>query len=270
MILTVEHVTTYRYDLPVRGVVQSHRLTPSVFDGQRTLRWEISVSDGIHGGGFRDGAGDWVQTCSVLGPVDQIEVRVSGEVETQDLAGVLRGHRELVPPLAYLRDTIPTHPDIALTELGRQAVAGAQDPLDRAHRLSSAVAGAIAYTPGSTDAHTSAAEALALGQGVCQDHAHALIAAARSQGMPARYVSGYLHATEEDDLHEAAHAWAEIFVDGLGWVGFDPANRCCPDARYIRLGSGYDAQDAAPIRGTARGGGAEHLDVDVAVKAAQQ
>ena len=70
--------------------------------------------------------------------------------------------------------------------------------------------------------------------------------------------------------HEAAHAWAEVHVAGLGWVGFDPANRCCPDDRYIRLGSGLDAQDAAPIRGIARGVGAESLDVTVAVQALQQ
>jgi transglutaminase-like putative cysteine protease len=69
---------------------------------------------------------------------------------------------------------------------------------------------------------------------------------------------------------EAAHAWAELHVQGLGWVGFDPANRCCPDARYIRLGSGLDARAAAPIRGIARGGGGESLDVAVAVAAAQQ
>jgi transglutaminase-like putative cysteine protease len=79
-------------------------------------------------------------------------------------------------------------------------------------------------------------------------------------------VSGYLFATEDGSPHEAAHAWAELHVAGLGWVGFDPANGCCPDARYIRLGSGFDAQDAAPIRGIARGGGQEAMDVTVAIQ----
>ncbi len=270
MILSVHHVTTYSYDQPVRGVVQSHRLTPSVFEGQRTIRWAVTVSDSIPGGSFRDGAGDLVQGHSVLGPVDRIVVTVTGEVETRDLAGVLRGHRELVPPQAYMRHTAPTRPDLALTELGRDAVAGVADPLDAAHALADRVAGAITYSPGTTHAHTTAAEALALGEGVCQDHAHALIAAARSQSLPARYVSGYLHATEDGTPHEAAHAWAEIHVAGLGWVGFDPANRCCPDERYIRLGSGFDSRDAAPIRGIARGPGSESLDVSVAVQAVQQ
>jgi transglutaminase-like putative cysteine protease len=270
MILTVAHSTTYRYDQPVRGVVQSHRLTPSQFKGQRVIDWRIEVSDGISGGAFRDGAGDWVVSHSAAGPLSEISVIVTGTVETRDLSGVLRGHRERVPPEAYLRDTLPTRADIALTDLGREAVAGSTDPLERAHRLASAVGVAIAYRPGTTHAHTTAAEALAQGEGVCQDHSHALLAAARSQEIPARYVSGYLYATEDGTPHEAAHAWAELWVDGLGWVGFDAANSCCPDERYIRLGSGHDARAAAPVRGIARGAGHESLDVTVAIGQGQQ
>lgn len=269
MLLTVDHVTRYTYDAPVRGVVQSHRLTPSQFDGQTVLDWQVSVTDGQPGGRFRDGAGDWVQGYSVPGPVSEIIVTVSGRVETRDLAGVLRGHRESVPPEVYLRDTAPTAPDVALRDLAMKG-AGQGDALATAHALSAAVADAIAYRPGVTHAHTTAAEALALGEGVCQDHAHAMISVARLNGLPARYVSGYLFAAADGTPHEAAHAWTEVFVAGLGWVGFDPANRCCPDERYIRLGSGHDARDAAPIRGIARGPGAEALDVAVAVLAADQ
>lgn len=268
MRLTVDHVTRYRYDAPVRGVVQSHRLTPSAFDGQRVLDWQITVSGGTMGGSFRDGAGDNVQGWTVAGPVDEITVTVKGTVETKDLTGVLRGHREAVNPECYLRATVPTRADMALRRLADGAAGEAG--LDLAHALMAAVADAIAYRPGVTSAHTTAAEALALGEGVCQDHAHALIAVARERGMPARYASGYLHSDATGEAHEAAHAWAELYLAGLGWVGFDPANRCCPDARYIRLGSGFDAQDAAPIRGISRGLGHEALDVVVAVLAGAQ
>jgi transglutaminase-like putative cysteine protease len=268
MILSVEHVTTYRYDLPVRGVVQSHRLQPSLTDGQRVRHWEVTVSDGQRGGGFRDGAGDWVQGWTVIGPVSEITVAVRGTVETTDLAGVLRGHRESVPPEAYLRDTPATRGDAALLALAAAADA-ADGALDAAHRLSAAVTRAIAYTPGATAAGTTAAEALARGEGVCQDHAQVMLAVARARGLPARYVSGYLLAAP-DTAQEAAHAWAEVWVPGLGWIGFDPANECCPDDRYVRLGSGHDARDAAPIRGSARGTGAERLGVVVAVQSVQQ
>lgn len=268
MRLAVEHVTVYRYDRPVRAAVQSHRLTPSVFDGQRVESWEVAVGGGVKGGAFRDGAGDWIQGWTVAGPVAEIAVTVRGVVETRDLTGVLRGHREAVPPLAWLRETPATQADAALAGLARAVEA--EGPLALAHGLAAAVAGAIAYAPGTTHARTTAAEALALGAGVCQDHAHALIACARTRGLPGRYVSGYLFADADGAPHEAAHAWAELWVEGLGWVGFDPANRCCPDERYIRLGSGFDAQDAAPIRGIARGPGEESMDVRVAVQSAQQ
>jgi hypothetical protein len=85
MRLRVDHVTRYHYDQPVRGVVQSHRLTPSRFAGQKVQAWEVTVSGGIRGGGFRDGAGDWVQAWSVPGPVSEITVRVRGVVDTVDL-----------------------------------------------------------------------------------------------------------------------------------------------------------------------------------------
>jgi transglutaminase-like putative cysteine protease len=267
MLLTVDHVTRYFYDRPVRGVVQSHRLMPSICDGQKLRTWNVSVSDGQKGGGFRDGAGDWVQGWTVLGPVSEITVHVTGEIETVDMAGVLRGHRETTPVDCYLRRTHATEADVALATLG-EGLSPATDALAAAHDISARVADAIAYMPGTTTGATTAAEALAQGQGVCQDHAHALIAVARHIGLPARYVSGYLLVGIDGDAHDAAHAWAEVHIAGLGWVGFDPANRCCPDDRYIRLGSGLDSQGAAMIRGTARGAGEESLEVSVTVQAA--
>lgn len=268
MRLIVDHLTRYSYDAPVRAVVQSHRLAPSRFAGQRVIRWKVSVSDGQLGGGFTNGAGDWVQAWTVLGPVESISVRVEGEVETSDLSGVLRGHKETIPVDAYLRMTDATQADAALAGLA-DGLAGQSDALATAHEILRRTSDAIAYRPGVTHAHTTAAEALALGEGVCQDHAHAMIAIARHIGLPARYVSGYLFATEDGLAHEAAHAWAEVHVAGLGWVGFDPANRCCPDERYVRLGSGLDARDAAPIRGIARGQGLETMDVTVSIQSQQ-
>ncbi|MBD3764656.1 MAG: transglutaminase family protein [Rhodobacterales bacterium] len=270
MILTVDHVTTYRYSAPVRAMVQSHRLTPAQFDGQKVLSWEVAVTEGTPGGAFRDGAGDLIQGWTVVGPIAEITVTVRGRVDTFDTAGVLRGHRATVNPCCYLRDTMRTRMDAALADLAAPVLdeVGPDDPLTRAHRLSAAVSDAILWQPGATQVQTTAAEALTRGAGVCQDHAHALIALARHAGLPARYVAGYMFTGDQPG--EAAHAWTEIHIRGLGWVGFDPANRCCPDARYVRLGSGLDAQDAAPIRGIARGGADESMDVAVAVRAAQQ
>jgi transglutaminase-like putative cysteine protease len=267
MRLSVLHRTAYSFDAPMRWVTQSHRLTPADNASQRVIDWSITVEGALPGGAFTDGAGDRVTTLTIAGPVDSFEVVVRGSVETDDTAGVLRSHREVISPRVYLVPTAPTKANGGLQDLMRAALAGADpaDALDRAHRLAEAVSEAIAFEPGSTDAHTTAAEALEQGSGVCQDHTHALIALAHAAEMPARYVSGYLLSRDDGSPEEASHAWAEIHVERLGWIGFDAANRCCPDARYIRLGSGRDARAAAPIRGMSRGGGAEAMDVSVTV-----
>ncbi len=271
MRLSVRHVTRYSYDSPARALVQTHKLIPSHCASQNILEWNVSVGDAIRGAAFRDSAGDMIETISVRGPVDELVIEVTGEVETVDLFGVLRNHRECVPPTTYLRSTRMIRPDSALRDLSAEALGGmeGESDLNRAHALARAVNDAIAYVPGETEEMTTAAEALSGGKGVCQDHTHALIAVAHAAEIPARYVAGYLHSGA-DAMGEASHAWAELFVPGLGWVGFDAANRCCPDERYIRLCSGYDSQDAAPIRGILNAGVEEHLDVSVAVMSQHQ
>jgi transglutaminase-like putative cysteine protease len=270
MRLHVSHRTVYRYDHPARFLVQSHRLTPVTTGGQTVEAWSVTADGATFGALFTDGAGDAVATMTHPGPIEEIAVVVEGIVATVDTAGVLRGHRETVSPLVYVPPTAPTTASRAVSELRDAALARAGDAsdLDRAHRLAAAVAEAVAYETGSSHAHTTAAEALEQGRGVCQDHAHVLIAVARAAGLPARYVTGYLFGNETGE--EASHAWAEIHLAGLGWVGFDAANACCPDDRYIRLGSGRDAREAAPIRGIAGGQSGERMEVDVVVAPAGQ
>ncbi|MBU1859106.1 MAG: transglutaminase family protein, partial [Gammaproteobacteria bacterium] len=121
----------------------------------------------------------------------------------------------------------------------------------------------ISYQPGTTAVETSASEAFAGGRGVCQDHAHAFLACARSLGVPARYVSGYLFTDSED--HLASHAWAEAWLDGA-WYSFDVTNCLAKPERHLKLAVGLDYLDACPVRGMRRGGGIEqmHAQVDVA------
>ncbi len=272
MLLTVHHETVYRFTDPMRFVVQSHRMHPSENDGQKVNRWEVSVEGGSFGSFFHDGGGDLIRTMTLPGPVTEMTIRVEGEMETTDTAGILRGHIESLPPLAYLRRTEATAITKPLRKLAVNALEGMEEAtqLDRAHALARAVADAVTYSPGTTAAHTTAHDALKQGKGVCQDHAHILIALARSQGKPARYVTGYLNASADEGQSEASHAWVEIYTDDLGWVGFDPSNGNCPNDHYIRIGSGLDALDAAPIRGVFVGAGTESLDVSVEVLQGQQ
>jgi transglutaminase-like putative cysteine protease len=141
-------------------------------------------------------------------------------------------------------------------------------PLGRLHALSAAVTDAVAYRGGVTTSQTTAAEAFALGAGVCQDHAQIFIAGARAIGIPARYVTGYLLAQGGDALHET-HAWVEALAPDLGWVGFDPSNRVCATEFYLRLASGLDADAAAPIRGSVAVTGDIGIDADVRIAQAE-
>jgi transglutaminase-like putative cysteine protease len=272
MRLSVNHRTSYHFDPPMRGVVQSLRVWPSLFEGQVVKDWSVTVEGAVRGASFRDSAGDLIETATVLGPVSEVTVEMAGLVETKDLSGLLRGHRELVHPLAYMRPTRFTRPDEALRALAEDALGkiAPNDALGRAHALANAVREAIAYVPGETGSTTTAAEALEAKRGVCQDHTHALIAVALVSDIPARYVTGYLLVSGDEDAGEASHAWAELHVPDLGWIGFDASNGVSPNEKYIRLGSGLNARDAAPIRGVSQGVGREALDVDVSVVEADQ
>ncbi|MGQ0673882.1 MAG: transglutaminase family protein [Hyphomicrobium sp.] len=263
MIVEIRHTTTYRYKGGARYSIQALRLTPPSFDGQRVIDWHI------HGPGlpsparFRDGFGNTVLLAATRGPHDETTIEASGLVETIDTNGLVRGLSDPAPLRVFLRETAKTRPDDAIRKLAGSVKE--DNGLACLHALMQAVNEAVTYEVGSTDAHTSAAEALAEGKGVCQDHAHVFISAARSLDFPARYVNGYFLSGASTPA-EAHHAWAEAWVDGLGWIGFDAANLICPTDRYVRLSVGLDALSAAPIRGTRRGGENETLDVKVEVQ----
>jgi len=133
------------------------------------------------------------------------------------------------------------------------------------HALLTALNREITFDTDPTHAATTAAEAFALRRGVCQDLTHIFIAAARRLGVPARYVSGHFYRIDGVTEQDAGHAWAEIFVDELGWVGFDATNGICTTDAHVRVAVGLDYLGAAPVRGTRFGGGGEHLKVAVHV-----
>jgi len=262
MLIKVRHVTTYRYAEPVRYSIQCLRLTPVPYKALRVLSWDVQ-SPGQKPLRFSDGFGNPVHLVTIDASHEEVVIEAGGTVETTDSNGVVAGIANPIPPRVFLRTTPQTRADAAISDIAHQAKR--KSPLETLHQLSASVRDRVEYVPGTTDAHTEAAEALADGKGVCQDHAHIFIAACRSLGVPARYVTGYLYIEGEASA-EAHHAWAEAWVDGLGWIGFDVANRICPTEHYIRLACGLDAGYAAPIKGSRRGGAKERLEVAVAVQ----
>lgn len=268
MRIRIHHLTRYDYDTPARALVQLLRLTPRGHDAQHVVHWRIDIDADGHLREGVDGFGNVIHRLSVDRPTERLSILVTGEVDTQDSAGVLRGSHEPLPPELFLRDTALTRAGPALASFLQDGL-GAGEPLARCHALLAAIHAHMLFDTRATDATTPADDAFALGRGVCQDLAHIFIAGARFAGLPARYVSGHLARSDRQD-QEAAHAWAEAHLPGLGWVAFDPANGVCATDAYVRVAVGLDYLDAAPVRGARTGGGAEALTVELRVAGAMR
>jgi transglutaminase-like putative cysteine protease len=263
MRIAISHISEYHYDGPPAPTVQALRLTPTPVQGQSVLSWRIEAPGFETACTYTDGFGNRVDLVAAPGELNTVRVLASGVVEVIDNGGVVGWTGEPVQSGAFLRRTTATTISPAIAGLAasvRQA-----DRLSTLHALMAAVRDRVAYEVDSTHAHTTAAAAFADGRGVCQDHAHIFITAARELGIPARYVTGYLLLEDGADS-PAHHAWAEALVENIGWIGFDAANRICPTERYVRLGIGLDAASAAPIRGVRRSAATESLRVAVAVR----
>lgn len=264
MHIRIDHMTRYAYERPVRTIIQTLRLTPRSSEAQQVRRWGIETDVDTRLKQSEDAFGNIVHTLYTEAPTDRLTVRVSGDVTTTDTQGVLSPQPERLSPLVYLRDTPLTAADAAIRALAAEQAVHA--PLERLHRLMSAVLDRVQFQVGATTSRHTAADVLALGQGVCQDHAHLFIACARATGIPARYVSGHLVRADGRHEQDAAHAWAEAWVEDLGWVGFDAANGVCPTDAYVRVAVGLDYLGAAPVRGSTLGGGRETLNVQLDVR----
>ncbi|MEM9320842.1 MAG: transglutaminase family protein [Pseudomonadota bacterium] len=265
MQLQVQHTTTYRFDEPASYGLQQLRLTPKSRAGQEVLGWQMAIDGGKAECDFTDEFQNQVSLISFERGATEIVVRCQGLVETRDQAGVVGKHGGFAPLWLFDRATPLTRPGQALRRLTRGLKEEEAEDIPRLHALSGRIRDAVDYEIGATGPETSAEDAVELGKGVCQDHAHIFIAAARHLGYGARYVSGYLMM--EGRVHQdASHGWAEAHCDGIGWVGFDVSNGMSPDERYVRVATALDYAGAAPISGLRHGPGNESLSVDIQVQ----
>lgn len=264
--LQVRHTTHYAFATPVVHALQRLRLTPKETQGQRILDWRMSFENAHAELHYDDQHFNHVTLVGLTPGAQEVTVTCEGVVETEDNAGVIGRHSGHLPLWSFLRQTPLTRPGARLRALLRDVPASdTRKPLDFLHALSALIRERIVYETGRTHSATTAEEAVGHGAGVCQDHAHIFIAAARASGVPARYVSGYLLMDDRIE-QEATHAWAEAHVEGLGWVGFDVSNGISPDPRYVRVATGSDYRDAAPVTGISIGASDQVLTVGVAVE----
>jgi transglutaminase-like putative cysteine protease len=265
MRLKILHTTTYHFERPVAYGLQQLRLIPKSRTGQAVVSWDMEVEGGRQQTEFNDHHQNRVTLISFDPDATSIVVHCAGEVETADLHGVIGKHAGHTPLWFFRRSTDLTRAGPNVRRLTRGLREEHEEEIPRLHALSARILEEVPWEVGVTHAATSAEEAVEHGRGVCQDHAHIFVAAARAMGHPARYVSGYLMM--EDRVHQdASHAWAEAHVEGFGWVGFDISNGISPDARYVRVATGLDYREAAPISGLRYGAGGEALSIDIQVQ----
>lgn len=266
MKLSIRHTTHYAFREPVVHALQRLRLTPKATQGQSILKWDMQYDNAHAELEYDDQNFNTVTLIAVEPGASEVTVTCTGEVETQDKAGVIGQHSGHMPLWSFLGQTKLTKPGPKLRALIRDLDAPKDSAkLDFLHALSARIRGDVTYETGTTHASTTAEEAVDHGRGVCQDHAHIFIGAARAADIPARYVSGYLMMNDRIE-QEATHAWAEAHIEGLGWVGFDVSNGISPDPRYVRVATGRDYRDAAPVTGISFGSTEQVLTVGVAVE----
>ncbi|MGX0904822.1 transglutaminase-like putative cysteine protease [Roseovarius sp. MBR-79] len=262
MQLEIHHTTRYRFAAPVTYALQQVRKIPKSTPHQSVLEWSTEVTGGTKQLRFEDHHNNVVELISFDRDTTEISVVSRGRVALEDNHGIVGRHRGPAPLWLYRTHTPRTQPGAGVRETAR-SVQG-ETTLDWLHALSSHIRETIAYEVGSSHPGWGAEDAISEGRGVCQDHAHVFIACARHMDIPARYVSGYL-MLDDRTSQDAMHAWAEAHVEGLGWVGYDVSNGIAPDTRYVRVATGLDYADAAPVSGMRIGGAAEALDVRIDV-----
>ena len=263
MRLYVQHRTEYFYTEPQRRLVQLLRMNPGNHLGQSVIAWSIEVDHDARLKPARDGYGNDITMLYVDGPIDRIAITVSGEVLTEDRAGMIGATPEPLAPPYFLQPTALTAADDAIRDFV-DALGLNGERLPSAHGLAEAVHEKLVLVDPDASLDPHAAACFAGGKADAQGATHLLLAAARYAGFPARYIAGHIYRPYEKEAH-AAHGWVEMFVDGYGWIGFDSYEGRCPTESYVRVAVGLDHHEAAPISGARVGGGSEALAVDVRV-----
>jgi len=272
--LRVVHTSTFRYATPVQASYNEARMTPVSQAGQTVVSSHLEARPQTWSYEYRDYWGTAVTAFEVLVPHESMVITAEHVVETGELVAprTVLGWDELAAPdvrdrmAEFLSDPPTTAPPQGVVELAVAAADGL-GPADAAVAVCSALRDRVEYIPGATAVHTPATEAWDAKAGVCQDVAHLALGALRSLGIPARYVSGYLHPSRGGEIGETvtgeSHAWVEWWVGD--WVAYDPTNRIPAGGHHVVLARGRSYDDVAPLRGIYAGAGTQELEVEVRI-----
>jgi transglutaminase-like putative cysteine protease len=282
---SIRHLTRFRYSRPISESIMETRMHPRSDSSQHCLTFSLSVSPRCRVFSYHDHQGNNVQHFDIPGEHNQLVIVAESVVEQQpmpDVPGFLSpdawealddliasgDYWEMLLPSAFALET-----PAVKTLADQMEVARRDDPLLLVRELNQRLYDYFEYVPRHTRVDSPVDEAILSGKGVCQDFAHAMIALLRHVRVPARYVSGYLYRSREDhdrSTPDATHAWVEVLLPHLGWVGFDPTNNLVSHHRHIRTAVGRDYADVPPTHGIFRGKTDSDLYVAVQVEATDQ
>lgn len=274
--LRIEHSTGFTYPKVVGASYNEARMLPTSTEHQFVLSAQLDIEPSTGVNQYTDYFGTRVTAFDVAAAHSAllitarslVEVRPQ-PVEASELTWdeLTRESDAAVSTVEMLGQTARTQPHPEVAAIARDAVAREQSPSHAALAIARAIGDAVEYVPGSTGVHSTGSEAWELRKGVCQDIAHITLGALRSVGIPARYVSGYLHPDPNAAIGVPvvgeSHAWVEWF-DGA-WQGFDPTNNAEVGDRHVLVGRGRDYNDVPPLRGLYSGGVKGELLVRVTI-----
>jgi transglutaminase-like putative cysteine protease len=273
------HDTIFSYDNPVRESIMEVRLQPHDDERQRCHHFNLTITPRTIIYSFRDTLDNYVHHFNITVPVTSLLVRAESTVEVLPCP-MLPAHLQADswhaldnlqndPLLDMLLPSQFAQPTALLNDfMQRHQLVRGTDPLSTVNSISTLLFDTIAYTPQSTNVDSPIDVVLMQQKGVCQDITHVMIAICRALGIPSRYISGYLYHRRDDhdrSQSDATHAWLEVWLPELGWIGIDPTNRIWASERHIRIAIGRDYADVPPTRGVYRGHAHEQLDVVVSV-----
>lgn len=285
---SVVHQTDYNYQSVVTLSQQYLHLTPRNFTYQQTVSHQIQVDPAPDDGNDSlDYFGNATRNMTLTTPHQNLIVRAESLVELfarpnlaqiagsppwEELQGEMRQSQSAtsLEPFQFLFNSPHVQCGPNLQQYALQSFTPGRPLLDAALALTQRITDEFEFDPDATNIHTTLEEVIQGRRGVCQDFAHLMIGCLRSIGLPARYVSGYIltHPSEGQARligADASHAWVSLYAPALGWVDFDPTNRCLVQHEHITLGWGRDFSDVTPLRGIVLGGGQQLLGVSVTV-----
>lgn len=273
--LRIVHRTLVEYPGPVDASYNEVRMTPLTMPGQLALEARVEVTPRGSAYRYTDYFGAHVVSFDTQVAHDRLEIVATSLVEVDPFHAPRpepSGWQTVRSPhwrdrhVEWLTDRSPTEPAAEVAAFAAERAAELL-PDGVARAVSSWVHDRMTYLPGSTQVHTTAAEAWEAEAGVCQDIAHVVVGALRSVGIPARYVSGYLHPRPDapvgETVHGESHAWVEWWAGE--WVAFDPTNNAPAGYDHVVVARGRDYGDVPPLRGVYSGPGASAMTVTVEV-----